>query len=72
MKIPGAILILSGILLFGFTYIATAFYTNSLDVWDKSLGKFFTAFNEIHGQKLLILSISFILVGLFHLYYKKN
>ncbi|MGH0482665.1 hypothetical protein [Bacillus cereus] len=72
MKVPGAILILCGTLLFGSTYIATAIYANSLEVWEKPIGKFFTAFNEINGQKLLIVSIFFILVGFFHIYYKKS
>lgn len=72
MRIPGAILILSGILLFGFTYITTVIYANSLEVLDRPLDRFFTAFNEINGSKLLIISICFIIVGPFHIYYKKG
>lgn len=72
MRIPGAILILSGILLFGVTYITTVIYANSLEVLDRPLDRFFTAFNEINGSKLLIISICFIIVGPFHIYYKKG
>lgn len=72
MRIPGAILILSGILLFGFTYLTTAIYANSLEILDRPLDRFFTDFNEINGSKLLIISICFIIVGPFHIYYKKG
>lgn len=72
MRIPGAILILSGILLFGFIYITTVIYANSLEVLNRPLDRFFTAFNEINVSKLLIISICFIIVGPFHIYYKKG
>ncbi|EJQ95076.1 hypothetical protein [Bacillus cereus] len=70
MKNIGAFYVLSGILLFGLTYITTAIYGSSLEIWDRPSGKFFTAFYEIHGTILSIISICFIIVGIYCIHKK--
>ncbi|MCW9132292.1 hypothetical protein OF830_15305 [Bacillus paramycoides] len=70
MKNIGATYVLSGFLLFGLTYITSAIYTGSLEIWDRTSGKFFTAFYEIHGTTLSIISICFILVGMYYIHKK--
>ncbi|MBE7123867.1 hypothetical protein [Bacillus cereus] len=70
MKNIGAAYVLSGVLLFGLTYITSAIYASSLEVWDRASGKFFTAFYEIHGTILSIISICFIIVGIYYIHKK--
>ncbi|PEA23321.1 hypothetical protein CN923_26730 [Bacillus cereus] len=70
MKNIGATYVLSGVLLFGLTYITSAIYTGSLEIWDRGSGKFFTAFYEIQGTTLSIISIYFIIVGIYYIHKK--
>ncbi|UYX55134.1 hypothetical protein M3Y14_13905 [Bacillus thuringiensis] len=70
MKNIGATYVLSGVLLFGLTYITSAIVAGSLEIWDRASGKFFTAFYEFHGTTLSIVSICFIIVG-YTVYIKK-
>jgi hypothetical protein len=60
MKNSGVTYVLSGILLLGLTY-----YAGSLEIWDRPSGKFFTAFYEIQGTILSVISICFIIVGIY-------
>ncbi|GLV64455.1 hypothetical protein Bmyc01_31250 [Bacillus mycoides] len=70
MKNIGAFYVLSGVILFGLTYITSAIYAGSLEIWDRGNGKFFTAFYEIHGAILSIISICFIIVGIYYIHKK--
>jgi hypothetical protein len=69
MKNIGETYVLSGVLLFGLTYITSAIYAGTLESWDRASGKFFTAFYEIHGTILSIISICFIIVGIYYILY---
>ncbi|WP_377865396.1 hypothetical protein [Bacillus sp. R86525] len=70
MKNIGATYLLSGVLLFGLTYITSAIYAGTLEIWDRGSGKFFTAFYEFHGTTLSIISICFIIVGIYYIHKK--
>ncbi|PFL24622.1 hypothetical protein COJ07_03045 [Bacillus cereus] len=70
MKNIGVIYVLSGVLLFGLTYITSAIYAGSLEILDRPSGKFFTAFYEIHGTILSIISICFIIAGIYYIHKK--
>ncbi|MFK4425024.1 MULTISPECIES: hypothetical protein [Bacillus] len=70
MKNIGTTYVLSGVLLFGLTYITSAIYAGSLEIWDRLSGKFFTAFYEIHGTTLSIISICLIIVGIYCIHKK--
>ncbi|MGW6191826.1 hypothetical protein ACWFRC_14045 [Bacillus cereus] len=70
MKNIGVTYVLSGVLLLGLTYITSAIYAGSLEIWDRGSGKFFTAFYETHGTTLSIISICFILVGMYYIHKK--
>ncbi|WP_088292042.1 hypothetical protein [Bacillus mycoides] len=70
MKNSGVIYVLSGILLLGLTYITSAIYAGSLEIWDRPSGKFFTAFYEIQGTILSVISICFIIAGVYCIHKK--
>ncbi|MBK5474476.1 hypothetical protein QCI77_14180 [Bacillus cereus group sp. MG9] len=70
MKNSGVTYVLSGILLFDLTYITFAIYAGSLEIWDRPSGKFFTAFYEIQGTILSVISICFVIEG-YTVYIKK-
>ncbi|OQR56833.1 hypothetical protein CDB3_10290 [Bacillus sp. CDB3] len=65
MKNIGVTYVLLGVLLFDLTYITSAIYVGTLESWDRSNGKLFTAFYEIHGTILSIISICFIIAGIY-------
>ena len=68
--IKGLSFLVSGILVFGFTYISASLYAQTLDEWSGVYGVFGTAFREIHGFQLTFISIVFIVLGIIHLYKK--
>ncbi|MEK4742932.1 MULTISPECIES: hypothetical protein [unclassified Bacillus (in: firmicutes)] len=70
MKNSGVTYVLLGILLFDLTYITSVIYAGSLEIWDRPSGKFFTAFYEIYGAALLIISICFIVAGIYCIHKK--
>ncbi|MFJ7920713.1 hypothetical protein ACIQ6U_13220 [Lysinibacillus fusiformis] len=68
--IKGLSFLISGVLIFGFTYITAAQFAQTLDEWSGEYGVFGTAFREIHGFQLSFASIIFIVIGIIHLYKK--
>ncbi|MEK4737127.1 MULTISPECIES: hypothetical protein [Bacillus] len=70
MKNSGVTYVLSGILLFGLTYITSAIYAGSLEIWDRPSGKLYPAFYEIQGTILSVISICFIIVGIYCIHKK--
>ena len=70
MKNIGTTYVLSGVLLFGLTYITSAIYAGALEIWDRGSGKFFTAFYEIQGTILSVISICFIIAGIYCIHKK--
>jgi hypothetical protein len=60
--------VISGVILFGLTYITAAVYTLSLDGWDTRYGKFGTALRDVFGFPILVISVAAIVLGIVYLF----
>lgn len=67
----GAVLLIAGVILFGFTHLAIANYVPNMGGWSEPPGKFSQARDAIMVNVPYFLSILFILIGLVLLFLKE-